>query len=249
MCGIFLVISKKKIHKKNCLNVLNNLKNRGPDACKFEFFNNSKIFLCNTILNITGKLDKKSNLIKSSNERFKISFNGEIYNYKEISKKYLNKTPLANQSDTQILADLHEVLKGKKIPKILNGMFAYVIYDVLKNKIIIANDPQGEKNLYIFKSKNEIIISSNVSSILMYKKNIKISYQELKNYFSTRHLMPFNETCYKNIRVLDSATYINIDIENFSYKETNSENPLDWIDKKKYLINSKLNEKKNNKEI
>ena len=91
--------------------------------------------------------------------------------------------------------------------------------------------------MYIFKSKNEIIISSNVSSILMYKKNIKISYEELKNYFSTRHLMPFNETCYKNIRVLDSATYINIDIENFLYKETNSENPLDWIDKKKYLIN------------
>ena len=244
MCGIFLVISKKKLLKKKCLNALNLLKKRGPDTYKFEFFNNDQIFLCNTILNITGKLDKKSNLIKSSNERFKISFNGEIYNYKEISKKHLNKTPLANQSDTQILADLHEVLKGKKIPKILNGMFAYVIYDVLKNKIIIANDPQGEKNLYIFKSKNEIIISSNVSSILMYKKNIKISYQELKNYFSTRHLMPFNETCYKNIRVLDSATYINIDIENFSCKETNSENPLDWIDKKKYLINSKLNEKK-----
>lgn len=249
MCGIFLVISKKKIQKKKCMNVVNILKKRGPDAYKFEFLNNDKFFLCNTILNITGKIDKKKNLIESSNERFKISFNGEIYNYKEISKKYLSKIPKSNQSDTKILVDLHEVLNSKKIPKILNGMFAYAIYDSLKKRIFIANDPQGEKNLYIFKSKNEIIISSNVSSILTYKKNIKIDYKELKNYFSTRHLMPFNKTCYKNIKVLDPGTYININVKKFIYNQTNFENPLEWIDKKKYFLNSKLNEKKLTKKI
>ena len=59
MCGIFLVISKKKIQKKKCMSVVNILKKRGPDAYKFEFLNNDKFFLCNTILNITGKIDKK----------------------------------------------------------------------------------------------------------------------------------------------------------------------------------------------
>ena len=61
MCGIFLVISKKKkIDKKKCRSVLQNLKKRGPDDFKYNFYNNGSIFIANTILNITGKLNKKS---------------------------------------------------------------------------------------------------------------------------------------------------------------------------------------------
>ena len=96
-------------------------------------------------------------MIKSSNNRFKISFNGEIYNYKKLAKLYLKKEPNDKIPDTKILVDLHEKIKPKQIPILLDGMFAYVIYDETTNEILIVNDSQGEKNLYMYQSKNEII--------------------------------------------------------------------------------------------
>ena len=56
MCGIFFVLSKKKLNKQSCLSIANVLKKRGPDACKYEFLNDGHSFLCNTILNITGEI-------------------------------------------------------------------------------------------------------------------------------------------------------------------------------------------------
>jgi len=244
MCGIFLVISKKKkIDKKKCRSVLQNLKKRGPDDFKYNFYNNGSIFIANTILNITGKLNKKSRSpIQSQTSRYHIAFNGEIYNYKKLAKKYLTIEPSDKVSDTKILADLHEKIQPKKIPILLDGMFAYIIYDKLRNEFLIANDTQGEKNLYIYQSKNEIIFSSNISSILKFNPKIKFNKTAIKNYFVTRHLTPFNDTCYENIKVLNPGSFLKVNALNLKIKKEIFENPIDWIDIKKYKANLKLSE-------
>ena len=244
MCGIFLVISKKKkVDKKNCLSVLENLKKRGPDDSKYSFYNDGLIFIGNTILNITGKLDKKlRSPIKSHTSRYHIAFNGEIYNYKELAKKYLKIEPNNKVSDTKILVNLHEKFKPEQIPILLDGMFAYIIYDETTNEILIANDTQGEKNLYMYQSKNEIIFSSNISSILKFNPKIKFNKTVIKNYFVTRHLTPFNNTCYKNIKVLNPGSFLKVNALNLNIKKKIFENPIDWIDIKKYKANHKLSE-------
>ena len=241
MCGIFLVISKKKVDKDKCFSVLNNLKKRGPDDFKYNFYNNESVFICNTILNITGETDKKSNSVtKSKTNRYHVAFNGEIYNYKELAKKYLKKNISDKITDTQILVDLHEKIKSKKIPILLDGMFAYIIYDELKKIFLVANDTQGEKNLYMYNSENEVIFSSNLSSILKYKPKIKINNKIIKNYFTTRHLMPFNETCYHDIVVLNPGSFLSVNPSNLRIKKDIFEDPLSWIDKKEYKLNLKL---------
>jgi len=244
MCGIFLVISKKKkVDKKNCLSILENLKKRGPDDSKYGFYNDGLIFIGNTILNITGKLNKKlRSPIKSQTSRYHIAFNGEIYNYKKLAKKYLKIEPNNEVSDTKILVNLHEKLKPEQIPILLDGMFAYITYDKITNEIIIANDTQGEKNLYMYQSKNEIIFSSNISSILKFNPKIKFNKTEIKNYFVTRHLTPFNNTCYKNIKVLNPGSFLKVNALNLNIKKELFENPIDWIDVKKFKANYKLSE-------
>ena len=122
-------------------------------------------------------------------------------------------------SDTQILVNIHEKIQSKKIPILLNGMFAYIVFDEKKNQFIIANDVQGEKNLYKYESKNEIIFSSNVSSILKYKLKIEINKNVIKNYFTTRHLMPFNETCYKGVKVLNPGSFFTIKVSDLIVKK------------------------------
>ena len=244
MCGIFIVISKKKkIDKQKCLSVLKNLKRRGPDDFKYDFYNNGLIFIGNTILNITGKLNKKSRSpIKSQTGRYHIAFNGEIYNYKMLAKKYLKNKPNDKVTDTKILVDIHEKIQPKQIPILLDGMFAYIIYDETSNEVLIVNDAQGEKNLYMHQSKNEIIFSSNISSILKFNSNIKLNKTTIKNYFVMRHLTPFNDTCYENIKVLNPGSFLKVNSLNLNIKKEIFEDPLDWIDIKKYQENCKLSE-------
>lgn len=124
MCGIFLVLSRNKVNHTNCLKTSKKLYNRGPDQQRYSFFYNKRLFLSNTVLSITGNLNKKKDIYSSSSKRFYISFNGEIYNYKNLNQEYLNN--ICN-NDTEVLVNLHDRIAPNKIPHMLNGMFAYII--------------------------------------------------------------------------------------------------------------------------
>ena len=159
-----------------------------------------------------------------------------------LAKRYLKKEINDQVTDTKILVDIHEKIDQKKIPILLDGMFAYAVYDKLLNQVFIVNDTQGEKNLYMYQSKNEIIFSSNISSILKFNSNIKLDKTVMQNYFLMRHLTPFNDTCYENIKVLNPGSFITVDALNFKINKEIFEDPLDWIDPKKYKENSELSE-------
>ncbi len=78
-------------------------------------------------------------------------------------------------------------------------MYAYVVYNKKLDKLIISNDSQGEKNIFYYESENILLISSTIEAILLYLDKYQINQEQLKNYFFTRHYMPFKETCFQNI--------------------------------------------------
>ena len=89
MCGVFLVYSKnKKLDNKNCFKSVKSLQRRGPDKSKFKFFLENRLFIFNSILSITGKIDYSSEIYKSRSKEYFLSYNGEIYNHRELSKEY-----------------------------------------------------------------------------------------------------------------------------------------------------------------
>ena len=55
------------------------------------------------------------------------------------------------------MINLYENKKNKLIPNLLNGMYAYVIYDKINRQLQIVNDTQGEKNLYYFNNKDFLL--------------------------------------------------------------------------------------------
>lgn len=74
-----------------------------------------------------------------------IAFNGEIYNYRELQKKFLPDQPLKTHSDTEVLIHLYRKL-GPEFVNLLDGMFAFVIYQ--DGEFLMARDPLGIKPLY-----------------------------------------------------------------------------------------------------
>ena len=89
MFGILIIYSKKnKLKKKECFSSLNLLHRRGPDKKLYNFFLNQKLFIGNSILSITGKIKKGTDLYKSKNKNVYITYNGEIYNYENLKKNF-----------------------------------------------------------------------------------------------------------------------------------------------------------------
>ena len=113
----------------------NELYNRGPDFFKYSFFRKNTLYISNTILSVTGKPNKDKSVITSRNKNYYMSFNGEIYNYAYLRETYIPNVKLSDDfSDSEILINLYENLDNEKVPKLLNGMFAYVIFNKLKDK-------------------------------------------------------------------------------------------------------------------
>ena len=119
-------------------------------------------------------------------------------------------------------------------------MFAYVIYDIKKNNLIISNDVQGEKNLYYYNDDNFFIVSSTPKSILKFIGRTNLNTDVLKSYFTTRHYMPLNETCFSKINLFKNGILIDYDLKNKSFKEKIYDDPSNWISYEKYNFLNKL---------
>ena len=245
MCGIFLVFSKSgsSLHEGSCKSASMELNNRGPDHFKSSFFRNKTLFISNTILSITGKLSKKKTITKSMNNNYSISFNGEVYNYSELLNNYLSINKMGkNTTDTEVLVNLHEKINYKSIPILLNGMFAYVVYDQNKDRLIIANDVQGEKNLYFYEDNNYFILASTIKAILKFTKIYHLDETTIKNYFITRHFMPIKRTCFKSINIFENGSVNKYSLRTKKMSMEIYEKPSNWISEIKYQEYSKMKE-------
>lgn len=182
-------------------NSLKLLSNRGPDFQKSVILNNTQFG--HTRLSIID-LDNEANQPMIFDDIL-LSFNGEIYNYKELilSEKLECKT----KSDSEVLIRLYQKYGFDFLNK-LNGMFAFCIYDIKKSLYFCARDRYGKKPFFYYFKDNKFIFSSSIKSILNlldYKPNLnKVALSKYMQYF-----VSFGEdTFYQDIFKLEAATYL-----------------------------------------
>ena len=175
MCGIFGAIGSY-YNGVNELD-LNLLEHRGPDASSYHDFKKNKVLLAHTRLAIIDINDRANQPMHSSCKRYTIIYNGEIYNYLEL-KDDLHKlgVKFKTKSDTEVILNGY-IKNGYNFFLKLNGMFAFAIHDNIENKTLILRDQKGIKPLYIKKTNDGIIFSSEIKPILKYQ-NYKVKYNE-----------------------------------------------------------------------
>jgi asparagine synthase (glutamine-hydrolysing) len=243
MCGIFVVINKKfnVLNLNRCMEALDTLKNRGPNF-KFHKILAPNIFMGQTVLSMTGKAKRDINQYYSNNKNKFIVFNGEIYNYEKLSETYLNSKVHKDNSDAKILVNLIDKVNIKNLNTLLDGMYVFVVFDKLKNQLILNRDPQGEKIIYIYEDNEDIILSSEIKSIINYTKKAHINKNILKNYFYTRHLIQFDKTIFKNIKILEQGHLKVLDLKSFKFKLLSAYSLGDMISPADYNHNLKRKE-------
>ncbi len=98
--------------------------------------------------------------------KYTIVYNGQIYNTKELKKILIeNGFDFDGHSDTEILLKAY-VHFGYEVPKYLNGIFSFAIWDNKQKELFIARDHFGIKPFYYTFKNNNFIFGSEIKSIL-----------------------------------------------------------------------------------
>jgi len=210
MCGIVGVLnwSGKAVLKQDIKKMTDKISHRGPDG--EGFYIDKNIGLGHRRLSIID-LSTNASQPMTIQERYTITFNGEIYNYIELKLDLLNRGyKFYSDSDTEVLLNSF-IEYGHNCLDQLDGMFAFAIWDNEKNELFCARDRFGEKPFFYRHSKSDFIFASEIKSIFSYGISREVNYGKLHNYmlFNTVHsLDQVNETYYKDIYELEAAHYI-----------------------------------------
>jgi len=181
MCGIYgttINYSEDQVKAK-----LDRAKFRGPDKMDWKSYplHNNQVTFGHNRLSIID-LDPRSNQPFSYLEYVHIVFNGEIYNFNELKKQLLQKGyQFHTTSDTEVICAAY-VEYGEDCVTHLNGMFAFVIYDVKKQSFFGARDRLGQKPFYYFKNENHFEFASQIASIQLFNKELTVSSNAINSY-------------------------------------------------------------------
>lgn len=196
MCGIFGI--NKHLNDESISHIIASLNHRGPDNS--GFYRDHETTLIHTRLSIIDLSETANQPMRVNNKV--IIFNGEIYNYKELIKKYELQTK--TNSDTEVIVLLYDLL-GDDFLNELNGMFAFCIYDIEKKVFFCARDRFGKKPFYYYFENSTFIFGSEIKSILQVLNKIpEINKYAFEEYLS--YLTPVGEnTIYENIKRFESG--------------------------------------------
>jgi asparagine synthase (glutamine-hydrolysing) len=201
VCGICGVYNFDKSHVDKTLlrQMCTVIKHRGPDD--EGIFLDDHIGLGMRRLSIID-LETGHQPIHNEDESIWIVFNGEIYNYRELRQFLEEKNHrFYTSSDTEVLIHLYEEL-GDDCVTMLNGMFAFAIWDANKKKILLARDRIGIKPLHYVILSNKLIFGSELKSILQdtdVKREVNLT---ALHHFLAFEYVPAPETMFEGIKKL-----------------------------------------------
>ena len=242
MCGIYGKFNfRESFTLDQAIEALTLLEHRGPDGYGIEFgnfqskqhhvfhnrlpdINNSSeinYFLGHRRLSIVDLNDNAFQPMVDNDERYSISFNGEIYNHIELREELVAQGHefKTAHSDTEVL--LHSYIHwGEECVKKLRGMFAFAIYDRENATVFIARDRIGQKTVYFELSDESFVFASELPPLLHAEKPRKISHTALNTYLAFGYI-PHPYSIYENIHKLPPATYgiINLQTQGLSLQE------------------------------
>jgi len=164
MCGIAGIIDYKRSTDTRLATerMLSVISYRGPDES--GIYHSPYAALGNVRLSIIDIAGGQQPLTDSS-ERYWISFNGEIFNYKELRDDLVKKGILfKTHSDTEVLVQLFAIHKEKCLD-LINGQFSFVIWDKLDEKLFFARDRVGIRPFFYNITNGVFSFASEIKSI------------------------------------------------------------------------------------
>lgn len=205
MCGIAGFMGQVENRADVIRNMTEVITHRGPDSD--GFFTDDNISMGFRRLSIID-LGAGHQPIYNEDKSLVLTFNGEIYNYKDLRKELIAKGhKFYTDTDSEVLVHGFEEWKEDMLPK-LRGMFGFAIYNTKDNSLFIARDFFGIKPMHYTQIGNDFVYASEIKSILEYPKfEKKFNRRALDSYLSFQYAVP-PETFFEGVYCLMPGHYL-----------------------------------------
>ena len=209
MCGIVGIINKngRPVDLSVLTQMATQLNHRGPDD-EGHLIKGSVGFYHKRL----SVIDLVSGHQPMTSGPFSIVFNGEIYNYIELRESLKQRGhSFRTNSDTEVILRMYAE-HGLDFVSQLNGMFAFLLYDQERGRIIIARDHFGIKPLYYYANKDHLLFASEIKALLEHPAVVtETNYTSIQDYLTFQYVLG-DATLFKGIQKLPPGYYHVIDL-------------------------------------
>ena len=227
MCGFVGYVNQTDIPEDTIVHMANRIKHRGPDD--YGYFTDENVAMGFRRLSIIDLDHGRQPMINPQQTKV-LTFNGEIYNYKEIREELIKLGyEFKTDVDSEVLLHGYDAWGAKLLDK-LRGMYAFVIYDQEKNEIFGARDHFGIKPLYYYDDGKAFLWGSEIKTFLDHPKFVKEFNEKLLPVHLSFEFIPSKDTMFKHVyKLLPGQYFIHRDgnTEIYQYYKFN----YDHIDK------------------
>lgn len=141
----------------------------------------------------------------SSDGRVWISYNGEIYNFRELRTELQSKGfSFRSQSDTEVIICGY-LAWGERVIDRLRGMFAFALWDSAEQKLLLARDRFGKKPLYYSRQGDLLLFGSEIKAILSWPQVDRTPDRVAIDQYLTLQYVPAPRTAFASVRKLRNA--------------------------------------------
>jgi asparagine synthase (glutamine-hydrolysing) len=211
MCGIAgrVNFNGENLDSEILLNAINQIESRGPDSSGTWIERGCS--LVHRRLAIIDLTESGSQPMTSADGRYVCVFNGEIYNYRAIKNSLGSSARWKGNSDTEVLVEAWSKW-GFKVLDMLDGMFAFTIWDKHLRKLYAARDRFGEKPFYYNWDGKSFTFASRPTPIFTLKSDISKDYDEQSlRYFLESGYVPAPYSIHREIKKLEPSKYLEVD--------------------------------------
>lgn len=159
----------------------------------------------------------------SHDDRFRIAYNGEIYNFIELRDELIQRgAQFRTASDTEVILEAWREWGAESLT-MLRGMFAFALYDAKHREMTLARDPFGKKPLYISETTRSgvpfLVFGSEIPALLRHP-NVpsELDVSALYDFLLWRYV-PGPRTFFSGIRKLEAGSYMTIDANSRTQKK------------------------------
>lgn len=184
---------------------------RGPDGEGCEVLDDGHVYMGHRRLAVIDLSERARQPMHSLDKRFTITYNGEVYNYRELRRQLKAKGfRFFSDSDTEVVLNAY-IAWGVEAFEKLNGVFAFGIWDNCRKQLVLVRDRYGARPLYYSKVGNQLVFASEYKAILEHPQfRREVNLESLKEYFTFQNIFS-NNSLLRNVQLLESGSYLKVD--------------------------------------
>ncbi len=204
MCGIAGVLRPDLVEADALHRMVDSISHRGPDGRGTVVrdgvgFGHVRLAVIDP--------EASAQPMSTADGRCLITFNGEIYNYRELARELAAEKALTTRGDTEVLLRLL-ARDGEKALTRLRGMFAFAFYDFRRRRLLLARDHLGQKPLYYWHDGERFAFASEIKALLALEPGLAELDPDALHEYLTLRVVTAPRSMFRRIRKVPPGHYL-----------------------------------------